>query len=78
MEDLEALSETYEKRQDSVNISNLSQEIERIEEDFTYAQNRTQDYLDSRKDELSSIASDTSQKVRQAQEEMMKAKKKAI
>jgi len=77
MEDLEALSTTYEKRQDTVNVSKLSQEIERIEEEFTDAQNRTQEYLDSRKDELSSIASDTSQKIRQAQGKIMKAKKKA-
>jgi len=76
MEDLEALSKTYERRQDTANISKLSQEIERIEEEFTDAQNRTQEYLDSRKDELSSIASDTSQRIRQAEGEMMKAKKK--
>ncbi|PFX13818.1 hypothetical protein AWC38_SpisGene22068 [Stylophora pistillata] len=77
MGDLEALSTAYEKRQDTTNVRKLSQEIERIAEEFTDAQNRTQDYLDSRKDELSSIASDTSQKVRQAQEEMVKVKKKA-
>ena len=73
MEDLEALSTMYEKRQDTANRSKLSQEIERIEEEFTDAQNRTQEYLDSRKDELSSIASETSQ----AQEEMMKAKRRS-
>jgi len=77
MEDLGALSKTYEKRQDTANVSQLSQEIERIKEEFTDAQNRTQEYLDSRKDELSSIASDTAQKIRQAQGKMMKAKKKA-
>ena len=37
MEDLEALSTMYEKRQDTANISKLSEEIERIEEDFTDA-----------------------------------------
>lgn len=77
MGDLEALSTAYEKRQDTANVRKLSQEVERIAEEFTDTQNRTQEYLDSRKDELSSIASDTSQKVRQSQEEMVKVKKKA-
>ena len=43
----------YEKRQDTANISKLSQEIERIEEEFTDAQNRTQEYLDSRNYQVS-------------------------
>ena len=48
-----------------------------IEANNALEKNRTQEYLDSRKDELLSFASDTSQKVRQAQEEMVKVKKKA-
>ena len=53
MEDLEALSTMYEERQDTININKLSQEIERIEEEFTDAQNRTQEYLDSRNYQVS-------------------------
>ena len=81
MEDLSSLADIYSAKRDSVNVmEKLSQEMEKIEEEFAAAQNRTQEYLDARKDELSSIASGASVaslKVRQAQNEELNARRYA-
>ena len=59
----------YKEKDDAVNIEKISREMEQIEREFADVQDGTQEYLDARKDEPSSIVSNMSHKVRELQEE---------
>ena len=67
MENMSLLSDKYSEKNDVENVKKISKEMEQIEQEFADAQNRTQEYLDARKDDPSSIASDMSRKVRELQ-----------
>ena len=64
---MENLSEEYSRVGDRYNRRKLGREIEQLENEFTEAQNRAQDYLDKTKPESSSESSTVS--VREEREE---------
>ena len=64
---MENLSEEYSRVGDRYNRRKLGREIEQLENEFTEAQNRAQDYLDKTKPESSSESSRDS--VREGREE---------
>jgi len=76
LNDLSSLSTYYEEKMDRANVAKVSREIELIEEEFTAAQNRTQEYLDARKGESSSIASEESCRWRQRHEDALQARRR--
>ena len=63
MEILARLSNEYRHLNDRNSRKKVSQEMEKMEDEFSEAQNRAQEYLDARKDELSSTCSDVSENV---------------
>ena len=67
MEILARLSDEYCHLNDRNSRKKVSQEMEKMEDEFSEAQNRAQEYLDARKDELSSTCSDVSENVRHLQ-----------
>lgn len=58
------LSELYVTGNDNKNIEKTEQEMESIENDYSKVQSRTQEYLDSRKDDISSHTSVRSEQVK--------------
>ena len=67
MEILARLSDKYRHLNDRNSRKKVSQEMKKMEDEFIEAQNRAQEYLDARKDELSSTCSDVSENVRHLQ-----------
>ena len=64
MPTVEELSQEYLSSKEKEERKTLTNEMDRLEAEFSEAHDKTQEYLDSRKDELSSLATDASENTR--------------
>ena len=71
------LSDKYEQRNDTINVKKLTQEMERIEEGFSQTHNVATEYLESQRDESSSVVFCASQRFEDLHIEERKARERA-
>ena len=77
MEIMARLSDEYGGLNDRTSWEKIGQEMEKLEHEFSEAQNRTQEYLYARRDEPSSVSSDVSATVKQLHLREIKAHQQA-
>ena len=77
MEIMARLSDEYGRLNDRKSREKIGQEMEKLEHEFSEAQNRTQEYLDARRDEPSSVSSDVSATVKQLHLREIEARQQA-
>ena len=65
MTTMEELSQEYLRSKEKEKRKRLTDEMDRLEAEFLEAYNKAQEYLESRKGELSSLATDASENTRQ-------------
>ena len=58
------LSMEYSRQRDRKNRNKTTQEMEQLDQEFTEAQNRALEYLDNRKDDCSSVSTESPKSVR--------------
>jgi len=67
MEAMEKLSQEYLRIKEKEKRKKLGDEMDKLEVEFSEAHDKAQEYLDNRKDELSSLATDASENTRRRQ-----------
>ena len=74
---MKKLADEYSQRKDRIKRQRVGQEMEQLECEFSEAQNRAQEYLDARKDEASSVCTETSEVTSRRSQGEIKARQEA-
>ena len=74
---MKKLADEYSQRKDRIKRQRVGQEMEQLECEFSEAQNRAQEYLDARKDEASSVCTETSEVISRRSQGEIKARQEA-
>ena len=77
MEIMARLSDEYGRPNDRKSREKIGQEMEKLGHEFSKAQNRTQEYLDARRDDSSSVSSDVSATVKKLHLREIEARQQA-